>query len=185
MLNIPIDFSTDNRRDLNKESITIILDKCLKDDLEKINSGLDIQSFMLASYFVLMARLSNEKDILVGVSIKNSIRPIRISMEDIKTFEELFVLVKEKLKNARKYNFVFEQIITDGSYETLFQTTFSMNSNKKLANKSMLNWQLKEQDTNIMLNVEYDDNLFKSKTIKRFTEYYINILKAVLKDQKS
>lgn len=185
VLNIPIDFSTDNRRDLNKESITIILDKCLKDDLEKINSGLDIQSFMLASYFVLMARLSNEKDILVGVSIKNSIRPIRISMEDIKTFEELFVLVKEKLKNARKYNFVFEQIITDGSYETLFQTTFSMNSNKKLANKSMLNWQLKEQDTNIMLNVEYDDNLFKSKTIKRFTEYYINILKAVLKDQKA
>ena len=37
VLNIPIDFSTDNRRDLNKESITIILDKCLKDDLEKIN----------------------------------------------------------------------------------------------------------------------------------------------------
>lgn len=81
IINVPIDFPQHNKKYSKKLSKTIILDKNLKDGLTKFNSEFNVQAIMIAAYFAWIARLSNEKDILIEVNIDNTAYPIRISIE--------------------------------------------------------------------------------------------------------
>ncbi|AGX42009.1 non-ribosomal peptide synthetase [Clostridium saccharobutylicum] len=185
IINVPIDFPQHNKKYSKKLSKTIILDKNLKDGLTKFNSEFNVQAIMIAAYFAWIARLSNEKDILIEVNIDNTAYPIRISIENIKTFKDLLLLVKEKLNNASKYIFIPEEIVKDEIYKTLFQTTFSINSNKKPENESIIDWEIKEQENDMAINVHYDVDLFRTNTIERFIKYYMSILESVIKNQNT
>lgn len=180
VLNVSTDFKNYYKENLNKKNITVLFEEDLNRELK---SKYDKLTFMVATYFVWIARLSTEKDILVGVPINDVIYPIRISIENIKTFEELLIVVKEKLENAHKNTFDVKEILNIDDYEKLIQTTFSMNFNGNIENNSMLNWKITEGNSNVEINVQYDVNLFKSQTIERFIKYYINIVNAVLKDE--
>lgn len=182
ILDIPKDFNNHNKKSLKKASINVALDESLKNDLRKFQAEFNLETVMISAYFVWIARLSNEKDILIGVNNNNIIYPIRISMENIKTFNELLLVVKEKIQNMNQYTFVSEEIVGD---EALFHTTININANKKIENDAMINWEVKEKENNVVIDVEYDIELFKAKTINRFIQYYINILKAVTKDEKT
>lgn len=180
VLDIPTDFPHHNKQNINKLSTTILFEENLTNDFKKLSSKFNKQTIMLSAYFVWIARLSTEKDILVGVNINNSLYPVRISIENIKTFEELLILVKEKLDNACNYNFNSEEILPANTYETLFQSTFSVDLNEELENNAMLNWKIAEHNSNMSITLQYNADLFKERTIDRFIRYYINIIKAVL-----
>lgn len=105
--------------------------------------------------------------------------------KNIKTFKDLLLLVKEKLNNASKYIFIPEEIVKDEIYKTLFQTTFSINSNKKPENESIIDWEIKEQENDMAINVHYDVDLFRTNTIERFIKYYMSILESVIKNQNT
>lgn len=182
VIGIPTDFSQNDKETLGKLNKTISLEEDLRKYLKGFHCELDTHSFMLAAYFVLITRLSNEKDILVGANIDNTIYPIRISLEGIKTFKELLLLVKKKLENCSNYSFVSEEIVSD---ELLFQTTFTMNIDKMLINEAMLNWQIEDRETDMLINIQYDGDLFKTSTIERFIKYYINVLKHVIISQNT
>lgn len=184
VINMPTDFVQYSEKKSNRANLSIQLDEILNKKLKNVHSKFNTETIMIAAYCVLIARLSNEKDILIGVNKNNNLYPIRIFMEKIKKFNDILNLIKEKLENISE-NLLGEEEVLIYADDNLFQTTFSMNANEKFKNNSMINWQVKEKANNIIINVEYDANLFKSKTVERFTGYYDNILKSVLNEPKS
>jgi amino acid adenylation domain-containing protein/thioester reductase-like protein len=184
IMNMPTDFSKFSKNNLEKSSISISLDHSLKKDFNNLDSNFNIKVFMLSAYLVLITRISNEKDILVGVHINNTIYPIRLNIDSIKTFEDLLLLVKDKLDNISKYSFIPEEIVTDGQYEKLLEIVYSMGNDNKLNNESIFYWEVKDEQKNIIVDVNYDIRLFKSETINRFIKYYENIVKAFIKEPK-
>lgn len=185
VLDIPTDFSHFNKENMNKSSLSISLDEDLNNDLIKLGTKSNIQAFMLAAYFAWTSRLSTEKDILIGTNINNSIYPIRISMENIKTFQELLMIVNEKLETISNYNFDIDELVPSNDAEDLIQTTFGFYTNDDIALNHTLNWKINQNDSNSAIIVDYDLNLFKRRTIERFIKYYINLIKAVLKEKNT
>ncbi|HEX9063102.1 MAG TPA: AMP-binding protein, partial [Clostridia bacterium] len=182
-MDIPVDFPHHGSKNLKITNTASILDKKLTQDLQEAYPDFNLQTIMLAAYFALSARLSNEKDIIIGANLNNTIYPIRVLIENLKNFEELLVLVKEKLDNAYEHSFIAGEIVNTN--EDLFQTTFCMNPDEKLENETMLNWEIHEKETYNMINVQYDADLFKAKTIERFIKYYLNIIKVILAEPKT
>lgn len=185
ILDIPTDYPNYNKANLNKSSSTILLNENLCNAIKMSNFKLNTETFMLAAYVVWIARLSSEKDVLIGVNIKNTLYPVRISLDDIKIFEDLLVLIEKKLQNLNKYSYLPNEVLPPSTTNSnLFQSTFNLNPNENLDISSMLNWEIAEDNSNISISLQYDTSLFKLKTIERFIKYYINILEAVLENPK-
>lgn len=183
ILNIPTTFHKRNDIIINKSHIGINLNSILSNEINSLNSKFDFKEFMTAAYLVFITRLSNEKDILIGLSTNNTTHPLRVSLEGIKTFNELVLLVREKITLAKKFNFKFKELNLDKDFTNLFETIFSINNTETSNYNSLISFVIDSNADNITINVEFDKDLFEKNTIERFIKYYINILEAVVKNQ--
>ena len=176
ILDIPMDFLKSNNLNSNTSWTSIEINSQLNDALNTQN---DLNEIITAAYLVWIARLSNEKDLLIGLNINNIAHPLRISLENIATFNELLSVVKEKLEYAKKFTFN-----SNNSPSTIFETTLNINSNELLSTKdTLLSFNINTQQNDRVIKAIYNTNLFKQDTVNRFLNYYVNIL-AAIKDNK-
>lgn len=104
-------------------------------------------------------------------------------IENIKTFDHILSITKDKLEKSAKYPYDHKQLLNEEDYSSLYTSVLSINSSSDINTNSIIHWNINYDETSIRINVSYDADLFKSTTIERFIKYYINILKAVFENK--
>jgi len=132
---------------------------------------------------------------------------IKVDMDDHHSFIEVLKKVKESTMGAYDNQDVpFEEILSqlnipyDTNISPLFQVMFVMNSNldkslqmqgldtkeielqTKTSKYDLVLYAQGQENTSLLLNFEYDSNLFTPSTMKRMADHFIELLSHILSD---
>ena len=152
LLHLPCDHTRPAEQNFHAERITFTLDNQLTQDLYTLCQKYQSSEFivLLASWSVLMHRLSGQDDIVIGTynnnrnhqqlqeligCLVNNIA-LRVNLSKAPTFTKLLEQLKQTVQNAEQHqNFPFEQIIEllqcepNLSYNPIFQVMFTWHNN--------------------------------------------------------
>ncbi len=203
VLNLPTDYKRPEMLTYNGSFIKFRINReqtnRLKEMAKKLNSTLNM--VLLAEYFLLLQKVSNAKDIIVGMPITgrdtkeaekifglfiNTIC-IRVQFDGISTFKELVDYVKNKNLHAYRHSkYPFELLVNgvnperDTSRSPIVSTMFQIYDNMppEFDGVSMfeLSFMGREWENGMEVRVEFNTDLFKRETVKKLTLYFISMI---------
>jgi iturin family lipopeptide synthetase A len=209
VLNLPTDYKRPEMMTYNGSFIKFRLNReqtgRLKEMAKKLNSTLNM--VLLAEYLLLLQKVSNEKDIIVGMPITgrdtkeaekifglfiNTIC-IRVQFDGINTFKELVDYVKNKNLNAYRHSkYPFELLVNnvnpdrDTSRSPIVSTMFQIYDNMppEFDGVSMfeLSFMGREWENGMEVRVEFNTDLFKRETAKKLTLYFISMIEKTIRN---
>ncbi|BBD60567.1 amino acid adenylation domain-containing protein [Nostoc sp. HK-01] len=172
---------------------------------------------LLAGYMVLLQRLSNQNDIVVGIAsagqslVNNNclvghcvnILPIRSQVDKSPAFIDYLTYVKEQLLAAYEHqiypfiNLVKSlSLVRDESRNPLFAVGFNLDKsqfdfaaldcelevlkNYNTTAKFDIDLNIIQSNTELLLELEYNTDLFSSQTIQRWGKHYITLLESLV-----
>ncbi|WP_370511719.1 amino acid adenylation domain-containing protein [Brevibacillus sp. AG162] len=171
-------------------------------ELAKRNQA-TLHMLLLSSYFLLLQKLSQQDEIVVGFPIAGreskewesvlglfmNMICLRVSFADLHTFDDLLRVVQAKsVKAYANSRYPFDLLVSkvnperDLSRSPIFQTMFQFFENYQ-ANERQSLYELcflcKETDGKIEVRWEYNIDLYTAKTIERLTEYFLHLVKVI------
>ncbi|MGG3805994.1 amino acid adenylation domain-containing protein [Metabacillus fastidiosus] len=186
-LDLPTDYQKHHVKGKLSKTVSFPLNEFSLKEVENwVNkNNVDIQTFFLSSYCMLLHRLTNESEIMLGVhKEKDHILPIRVSFETEKTASSIMKQVNEKLKEAHIYeNFNWKEYLTDEENDAYY-TTFSFND-FSIEEHTYLDCRLLIEGTQLSLVINYNENLFLLKTVERYVHYYEKMIYVLLQSETS
>lgn len=206
-LHLPTDYPRPNTQTYNGNYLLHVLEKHESERLKKIARQLNTSyhNLLLSVYFLFLNRLTKDKDIIVGVPIAgrdqkeledvvglfvNSVA-IRVNFNELDNFKALCEQVKIKsLQGYKNGKYPFDLLVSalnpdrDLSRNPIFSTFFQFYENLPPANEKTTLFDLtlfcRRVGENIEFRMEYNTDLFAEKTIKRYFNYFLNLLRVVL-----
>ncbi len=197
----------DNQHINNKASVELIIDETINSKLMRLSAQYHVPLFvtLLAAYKVFLYRYTTQEDICVGSialnpnqteQIDNDINSLVFRTEIIgsNSFITLLQNVNSVVEAVYQYqNSDFEEIINNLDFEQgqavnpLTQVMFIMQNEFELledcckahTSNSDIAFVLKETATLIHGKVEYNADLYKEETIKRFINQYTVLLQSI------
>jgi len=164
-----------------------------------------INNFLLSAYFLLLHKLSQDQDIIVGVPTAGRNQQkweevigifintlcIRVQFQDISTFGELQETVKKKVWSAiDKAQYPFDLLVEkvnpdrDLSRNPIYNVLFQFYDKLHLENDGISQFELsclaKETNQQIEVSFEYNSDLFTESTIQQFAKYMIHLIEQVV-----
>ncbi|SFE39279.1 amino acid adenylation domain-containing protein/thioester reductase domain-containing protein [Paenibacillus algorifonticola] len=168
VLLIPLDFSRHNRTysyATNEYALGEQVSQLIETRKEQ-----DLEAEAAAAYAALLYRLSNEKQLLIGVQgPQDKDRSWLVHIEETNTFASL----KTSLLQA----------VNDGpaSEQSHYDTRFSHRHTVQPTSE-MINFQLLELSGKWQLNIQYDQSLLEKATVDRYAAYYRTLFVTALTD---
>jgi len=163
----------------------------------------DIHTLLLSCQFVLLHKLTGDRDIIIGIESENDELfsesrpdrlglPIRINLHEGISFSALLRQVAEKCSlGFRNSHFLFEELaptlnirqvgLEDALYSSMYRSTDSSFS-PNIADNSTLPFILQFclDNHEAQLQLIYDPSLFRTETIEASMRYYLHIVDQVL-----
>ncbi len=224
ILKLPLDKKRPEVQTYNGNIIEVGISNKENERIAEINTECGTTPFMffLSLFSVLLYRLTNQDEIIIGTPVANREAPevqnligifvntigIRTSIPEINNFKEFLKLIRQRSIDAfANKDLPFEKIIDsvnierNPSYSPLFQVMFTFNPFEKSENnfdgikseefefrsitsKFDLSLTVQEtEDKSYNLGFEYNTDLFEETTIKRWLDYYKELLHSVLTNQ--
>ncbi|WP_297418097.1 non-ribosomal peptide synthetase [Clostridium sp.] len=204
ILNLCTDYKRPVRQTYNGSFVNVKLSKentiKVKKAAQKLNTTMHM--FLLSAYYVLLNRITGDKDIIIGVP--NSGRQldgiekivglfinmvsIRINMkENLLSFTQVLEIIKEKSINSYKNSlYPFDLIVSelnvtrDLSRSPIFSTIFQYYDYIMFENDGISQYDLsllcKEDSEQLTMRFEYNSDLFARETIEWYGKYMENII---------
>ncbi|MBP1996330.1 non-ribosomal peptide synthetase family protein [Paenibacillus eucommiae] len=150
-------------------------------DTAKANSfcgAYNMNTWMLASYFAFLFRMTNEKDMIVGVkSQEGKLNPIRVVYKSEDTFKQLYEQITGKLERMNTSDTSLADIEYITGHSNIFQTIYGEDSTDE---NSRLNWFVTVEHNQWILKISYCTNLFKEQTIQKYVRHFKLIVDSAL-----
>lgn len=207
VLNLPVDKQRPQMQTYNGGHVTIKLDKSRTENLKRLAKTLNVTLHMalMAQYFLLLNKITNDEDIIIGFPITGRDNKevesivglfvntlcIRVKFDELTTFKDLVLYVKEKcLRAYQNSKYPFELLVSDINPERdlsrnpIFSTVFQFYNDISSGNDDVSAFDLclycrEVGKENIEIRMEYNSDIFKKETIRRFTGYFKNLINKV------
>lgn len=203
VLNLPINFKRPPVQTFNGSYKNLRLSFELSSKIRDVSARNDISlhMFFLSAYFLVLNKISGDKDIIVGVPFAGRDNKeledvigifinnlcIRVDFQGIETYRSLLDYVKQKsIKSYKNSKYPFDILVTkinpdrDLSRNPVFSTMFQFFDYIPRAIDSVSLFDIVLYGRNdgdvIELRIEFNTDLFISQTIDRILNDYINIL---------
>ncbi|GAA0409209.1 amino acid adenylation domain-containing protein [Paenibacillus motobuensis] len=138
----------------------------------------DIQTWLIACYYVFLYRMSGEQDQIVGIQATDGrILPIRIHTEAGIPFSQLLSAIAERLVLSNEASLPIQEIEKLVSQSPVVQTIYGRNAAYEA---SRLNWYVRTEEEKWVAEITYSSHLFKESTINKFARHFQCIAQAVL-----
>lgn len=138
----------------------------------------DNDAWMLTSYIVFLYRMTQDKDLLIGVNNKKgNLLPMRITINGTDTFKQVYELVSSKFEGLQESDLTLQDVEHMTQQSAHFHTIYGDDHSHK---QSWLNWSIKTDNKETAVHVTYARHLFKEETIQKFCKHFQNIVKASL-----
>lgn len=140
----------------------------------------DIDAWMLTSYVVFLYRMTQDKDLLIGVNNKKgNLLPLRIAISGTDTFKQVYEQVWSKFEGLQESDMTLQEVENMTEQSPLFHTIYGdVHSNKQ----SWLNWSIKADTPQAVMLVSYARHLFREETIQKFGKHFQSIVNATFKN---
>jgi fengycin family lipopeptide synthetase D len=216
----PSDFNRSKHKKYSGECISKTIDSNIYLQVKSFSEKNKVSMYrvMLSAYFSLLHQMTNAQEMIVGMPINTRPRskegdvfgyfvntlPIRISMLESYTFQELLHQVNERVNEAIKYqNYPFSHLVEslNSSQHTNQSFTYSTAFNmvklpemnlpdietKVLTDSKRVNvfdmvWRMISYTENneYKMEVDYDSDLYKSETIYNLIERFEHVLQKLI-----
>lgn len=148
--------------------------------LERIAGSGDIQTWMLACYYVFLYRMSGEQDQIVGVKGPGGrLLPLRLHLEAEMSFSHLLSTIAERLNPLYAASLPIKEIEELIAQSPVVQTIYGQDDTYE---SSRLNWHVHREKQQWVVEIAYAGQLFKESTIRKFVSHFQCIGTAVLAD---
>ncbi|ASJ53845.1 non-ribosomal peptide synthetase [Brevibacillus formosus] len=169
------------------------------------NQQITYNNFLLSAYFLLLHKLSQDQDIIVGVPTAGRNQKkweevvgifintlcIRVQFHEISSFSQLQNTVKQKIWSAiDKAQYPFDLLVEkvnperDLSRNPIYNVLFQFFDKLHLENDGISQFELsclaKETDQRIEISFEYNSDLYSESTIRQFAHFFLHILAQVV-----
>lgn len=206
VLNLPTDFPRPLEKSYNGTFLHRRIDTDLTRQLKEVvkEQGTTLHMFFISAYFLLLQKLTQDDDIIVGVPIAGRDRleleqvvglfinmlPLRVQFGSLRRFTDLLGVVKEKSMRAYKYSkYPFDLLVNrlnpdrDPSRSPIFSTVFQFFTMIPYAQDGValydLSMDCREEDGEIAMKLEYCTDLFTSVTMERFASSFLQVLQQI------
>ncbi len=172
------------------------IDSLFKEYCEQTNST--PFAVLLSAYVVLIYRYTYQKDILLGFptnlneDLVNNIVMLRVKMSNNTNFLDLLNEVIKSVSNIIEHkNVPFELLLEklnvkkDLSRSALFQLMFSYESEVGNSSPYDIHLKVKQTEGSLILNIEYDTDLFRNETIVTLAKNYKFLFESILKNKSN
>ena len=214
LLEVPADHPRPAQQNYDGASAELALDEQLTSGLKDLSKRREVtpETTLLAAWAVLLARLSGQRDLLIGLPAPhNKPTPNRVTAES-ENLNGLFantLVVRLNLSNApsvrellgqgetqvlaarQNQDIPFEQVVEavqpvrGGAHHPLVQVMFAWQTGElEYVTRPGLDLKLELRETGgtISVRLEYATALFEHATIQRYLEYFRNLLAAMVAD---
>ncbi|WP_440118754.1 non-ribosomal peptide synthetase family protein [Paenibacillus sp. QZ-Y1] len=172
VLQIPLDFGR-RQQTFSYESSHVPLDSSLSKDLKEKFSTQAIYPVILSAYAALLFRLSGEQELAIGTLAPDQAAScLLLQVQGKLTFSELFRQVSDQLQ-------LDDKLQTGGYPETLFM----FNHVQLPQAPQLLNWNVRDDEDSLILDLFYDSSLLNESTVMRYAEYYQTLLLAMIRNE--
>ncbi|WP_419892610.1 amino acid adenylation domain-containing protein [Paenibacillus xylanexedens] len=171
VLQIPLDFGR-RQQSFSYQSAQITLHASLSRELKQKYGEQMVYPVLLSAYAALLFRLSAEQELAIGILAPDQAASyLSLQIQGKLTFSQLCHQVSEQLK--------IEYTLQNGGYP---ETFFMLNSVQLPQAPQILNWNVRDDQNMLILDLFYDSSLLKESTVLRYAEYYQTLLLALLRD---
>lgn len=171
VLQIPLDFGR-RQQSFSYQSAQITLHASLNRELKQKYGEQMVYPVLLSAYAALLFRLSAEQELAIGIlSPDQAASYLSLQIQGKLTFSQLCHQVSEQLK--------IEYTLQNGGYP---ETFFMLNSVQLPQAPQILNWNVRDDQNMLILDLFYDSSLLKESTVLRYAEYYQTLLLALVRD---
>ncbi|MFS0869806.1 amino acid adenylation domain-containing protein [Paenibacillus xylanilyticus] len=172
VLQIPLDFGR-RQQTFSYESAHIQLQPSQSRELTQKYGSKSIYTALLSAYAALLFRLSGEQELAVGTLAPDQAASVLLMQVHGKmSFRELrdqISLLQQKGDAAQP-----------GAYP---ETLFMFNSVQLPQAPQVLNWNIREDQGVLTLDLFFDKSLLNEATVMRYTEYYQTLLASMVRDE--
>jgi len=195
MLDLPTDRPRASHRPTNGSNIPILLDAPLTQSLKKlaIKHGMDLSMVVMTSWGAVLARLSNQDDIIIGYhnsglgghgsnkQVDNSnILPLRLDLSGEQNISQLLERAQKMISSSMDHRgFPLD------SSASLFQVALQWSQAPFHSATPILvdlELRLQEQENEVVGDMFFSSDLFNPDTIKRYVGYLCSVLQAMVMD---
>ncbi len=171
VLQIPLDFGR-RQQSFVYESTHIPLQPTLSRELaQKFGSSLTYPA-LLSAYAALLFRLSGEQELAIGtLAPEHAAANVILQIHGKMTFRELIEQISEQIVNNNTTH--------PGAYP---ETIFMHNSVQLPQAPQILNWNIRDDRGQFILDSFYDASLLNEATIMRYAEYFETLLLAMIRN---
>lgn len=172
VLQIPLDYGR-RQQIFSYESAHIPLEKSLGRELQQRFNSENVYPVLLTAYAALLFRLSGEQELAIGtLAPDQAASHVLLQIQGKLTFSELVRQISDQLQHHHTLQ-------TGGNPETLFM----FNRVQLPQAPQLLNWNIRDDQDMLMLDLFYDSSLLSESTVTRYAEYYQTLLRAMLRNQ--
>ncbi len=201
---LPLDYSRPAVQEGRTESYNKQLSGALLHKFTRaaIAHQVPLSLLMQTCFIVLMARLSGQEELVVGLRCgtndipvnKRKVLPLRISLDPEESFSSLLSLVKGNqaacLNHSALDHNQLEQLLkltVNPSYSTQFQILFEMVAGNEKQRLDLtvepyqydLHLRILELENSLQVSFLFDAAIFKLETIQRFGDYFESLLLSI------
>lgn len=171
VLQIPLDYGR-RQQTFSYESTHITLQASLSRELKTKYGEQRMYPAFLSAYAALIFRLSAEQELAIGIFAPDQAASyLSLELHGKNTFIELLEQITEQLQIPYMQQ-------TGGHPETVFM----LNSVQLPQAPQIMNWNVRFDQNETILDLFYDCSLLNESTILRYAEYYQTLLLALLRD---
>ncbi|KAA8784543.1 amino acid adenylation domain-containing protein/thioester reductase-like protein [Paenibacillus sp. 4624] len=171
VLQIPLDYGR-RQQTFSYESTHITLKASLSRELKQKFGEQMVYPAFLSAYAALLFRLSAEEELAIGVLAPDQAASyLSLELQGKTTFTELFEQITKQLQIPYTQQ-------TGGYPETMFM----LNSVQLPQAPQVMNWNVRYDQNEMILDLFYDRSLLQESTILRYAEYFQTLLLALLRD---
>ncbi|MDQ0169836.1 amino acid adenylation domain-containing protein/thioester reductase-like protein [Paenibacillus tundrae] len=171
VLQIPLDFGR-RQQSFVYESTHIPLQPALSHELTQKFGSASTYPALLSTYAALLFRLSGEQELAIGtLAPEHAAANVIMQIHGKMTFGELIEQISEQLLNNNTTH--------PGAYP---ETIFMHNSVQLPQAPQILNWNIRNDRGQFILDSFYDASLLNEATIMRYAEYFETLLLAMIRN---
>ncbi|MEK4663839.1 amino acid adenylation domain-containing protein [Priestia sp. FSL H7-0729] len=173
VMQIPLDFGR-RQQSFSYQSAQVTLQASLSRDLKQKFGEQMVYPVLLSAYAALLFRLSAEQELAIGILAPDQAASyLSLQIQGQLAFSQLCDQVSEQLK--------IDYMLQTGGYP---ETFFMLNSVQLPQAPQVLNWNVRDDQNMLILDLFYDSSLLKESTVLRYAEYYQTILLALVRDSE-
>ncbi|MBS7528907.1 amino acid adenylation domain-containing protein [Hazenella sp. IB182353] len=140
--------------------------------------NIDISEVFIASYYILLHRISNEKDIVVGVDGEHHLLPMKMTVHNHLPFSQFVVDINNKLNQTRDYEKMYSiDYLNDVNCHSSFNA-------KKTFSYTSMDWFV-QADEHIVAKIHYDESFVDSRAMYKLVRHYEKLLIGLLSNPEA